>query len=84
MIESLPRGVPYPAITICNPNGYDAGEYIRAVFDNFEFRCKSGSDQCNKSSLLREDFPGFSNPSHSGGTVSMVFSKSANYADAPG
>ena len=83
MIESLPRGVPYPAITICNPNGYDIGEYIRAVFNNFEFRCKSGTDQCNKSSLLREDFPGFSNPSHSGGMVSP-FSKSANYADAPG
>lgn len=31
------REVPYPAITICNSNGYDVGEYIRAIFDNFEF-----------------------------------------------
>ena len=67
---SLPaREVPYPAITICNPNGYDVGEYIRAVFDNFEFSCESGSDHCEKSRLLRADYPGFSNQSHSGGMV---------------
>ena len=28
----------YPAITICNPNGFDVGEYIRAVYDNFQYR----------------------------------------------
>ena len=55
------REVPYPAITICNPNGYDVGEYIRAVFDNFEFTCEKG--KCDKSKLLREDFPGFSSAS---------------------
>ena len=60
MIESTIREVPYPAITICNPNGYDVGEYIRAVFDNFEFSCESGTDGCNKSRLLRADFPGYS------------------------
>ena len=60
MIESPIREVPYPAITICNAKGYDVGEYIRAVFDNFEFSCESGTDGCEKSRLLRADFPGYS------------------------
>ena len=62
------RGVPYPAITICNPNGYDVGQYIRAVFDNFEFSCERG--KCEKSRLLRTDFPGLS--SESGYAVSNI------------
>ena len=62
------REVPYPAITICNPNGYDVGQYIRAVFDNFEFSCESG--KCEKSRLLRTDFPGLS--SESGYAVSNI------------
>ena len=66
MMESSLREVPYPAITICNPNGHDVGEYIRAVFDNFEYSCES--DKCEKSRLLRTDFPGFS--SESGAAVS--------------
>lgn len=65
------REVPYPAITICKQNGYNVGEYIRAVFDNFEFSCESGSDECEKSRLLRADFPGFSNAS--GGAVSTFW-----------
>ena len=31
--------VPFPAITICNEHGFDVGEYIRAVFDNFQYSC---------------------------------------------
>ena len=50
--------LPYPAITICNKNGYDVGEYLRAVFDNFEYGCKDGD--CEKSSLLRSHFPEYS------------------------
>ena len=64
------KEVPYPAITICNPNSYDVGEYIRAVFDNFEYSCKM--DKCAKSRSLRTDFPGFSDESHSGGMVRQV------------
>ena len=43
-----------------NPNGYDVGEYIRAVFDNFEYSCTSNSEECKKSELLRAHFPGWS------------------------
>ena len=43
----------HPAITICNPNGYDVGEYLRAVFDNFEY------NDLNSSKLLRSHFPGY-------------------------
>ena len=44
----------HPAITICNPNGYDVGEYLRAVFDNFEY------SNIDASETLRSHFPGFS------------------------
>ncbi len=27
----------YPAITVCKEDRYDVGEYIRAVFDNFQY-----------------------------------------------
>ena len=63
------REVPYPAITICNPKGYDVGEYIRAIFDNFEFSCEKG--KCDSSpGSLRADFPGFS--SESGALVNHI------------
>ena len=55
--------VPYPAITICNENGFDfdVGQYIRAVFDNFEYSCFKGEGHnCNKAELLRSHFPGYS------------------------
>ncbi len=29
--------VDFPALTLCNPNHADTGEYVRAVFNNFEF-----------------------------------------------
>ena len=44
----------HPAITICNPNGYDVGEYLRAVFDNFEYSNHKSSEN------LRSHFPGYS------------------------
>ncbi len=31
--------LPYPAISICKSSKYDASEYLRAVFDNFEYTC---------------------------------------------
>ena len=43
----------HPAITICNPNGYDVGEYLRAVFDNFEY------GNLSESEMLRSHFPGY-------------------------
>ena len=47
----------YPAITVCNRHKYDVGEYIRAVFDNFELRCSSAiPGDCNKTAAMREDF----------------------------
>jgi hypothetical protein len=39
----------HPAITVCKENGiYDVGEYIRAVFNNFQFACNESisSDSC--------------------------------------
>ena len=45
----------HPAITICSPNGHDVGEYLRAVFDNFEYSNLSASEK------LREHFPGYGN-----------------------
>lgn len=65
------RDIPYPAITICNPNGFDVGEYIRAVFDNFEYSCVRNNDECQKSELLRAHFPGLS--SMSDGTAVSPF-----------
>ena len=54
----------HPAITICKPNGiYDVGEYLRAVFDNFQFTCKSdtASDSCQSAELLRAHYSTYSN-----------------------
>ena len=28
----------YPAITVCKPNAFDSGEYVRAVFNNFQYK----------------------------------------------
>ena len=52
--------VPYPAITICNENGFDVGQYIRAVFDNFQYSCSMGErHDCGETELLRSHFPGY-------------------------
>ena len=54
----------HPAITICKPNGiYDVGEYLRAVFDNFQFSCQSDrdSDSCLAAKLLRDHYSTYSN-----------------------
>lgn len=29
--------VDFPALTLCNPRGHDVGEYVRSVFNNFDF-----------------------------------------------
>ena len=49
--------VPYPAITICNKNGKNVGEYLRAVFDNFQYACSEYGGDCEKTKLLRSHFP---------------------------
>ena len=40
----------HPAITICKPNGIsNAGDYVRAVFNNFEYSnagCDAGGTNC--------------------------------------
>ena len=47
----------YPAITICKENGlYDPGEYIRPVFNLFQYACKVGDDSCKNSEILREHY----------------------------
>ena len=54
----------HPAVTICKPNGiYDVGEYLRAVFDNFQFSCQSDtdSDSCQAANLLRDHYSTYSN-----------------------
>ena len=53
----------HPAITICKPNGiYDVGEYLRAVFNNFQFSCKSDkeSESCQAVNLLRSHYTAYS------------------------
>ena len=53
--------VPYPSITICNPKGYDASEYLRAVFDNFQYSCGDITNPtgCEQSKTLRSHFPAY-------------------------
>ncbi len=46
----------YPAITFCNPKGYDTGEYTRAVFNNFAFSEKEPPTDSSKSKPLRDAF----------------------------
>jgi hypothetical protein len=31
------REVDFPAVTFCNPQGHNAGEYVRNIFGNFVF-----------------------------------------------
>ena len=53
----------HPAVTICKPNGiFDVGEYLRAVFDNFQFSCKSGNgtESCRGDMLLRDHYSTYS------------------------
>ena len=53
--------LPFPAITVCNEHGFDVGQYIRAVFDNFQHSCVKGYN-CNETELLRSHFPGYFGP----------------------
>ena len=50
--------LPFPAITICNENGFDIGQYIRAVFDNFQYSCYKDHN-CSEVELLRSHFSGY-------------------------
>ena len=63
--------LPYPSITICNKNGYDVGEYLRAIFDNFEYSCKEGD--CEETRLLRSHFPEFSSRQHTNASEQFMY-----------
>ena len=48
--------VAYPAITICKDGtNFDSGDYVRAVFDNFQSTCDSDAS-CAEIELLRSHF----------------------------
>ena len=55
----------FPAITVCKGRPYDVGEYLRAVFDSFEWVCEApeGGKNCgpgdNSSTLLRDHYHAF-------------------------
>jgi hypothetical protein len=51
------QGVDFPAVTLCNPNGHDTGEYVRAIFNNFEFLEKNVMP--TKSARLKKMFKSF-------------------------
>jgi hypothetical protein len=49
----------HPAITVCKENSiYDVGEYIRAVFNNFQFACNESisSESCQSTTMLRNHY----------------------------
>ncbi len=47
----------YPAVTVCRRGRHDVGEYIRAVFDNFEFACDEDvAGSCNASDRIRKEY----------------------------
>ena len=55
LIESFSKPVtdiPFPAITLCNEQGLDTGEYVRNVFNNLAFT----EDEGSKSVALKEGF----------------------------
>ena len=48
--------VTYPAITICKDStNFDTGDYVRAVFDNFQSTCSSDAS-CAEIELLRSHY----------------------------
>ena len=50
----------YPAITICKEKGlYDPGEYIRPVFNQFQFACSYGDKLCDETALLKDHYQNF-------------------------
>jgi hypothetical protein len=51
------QGVDFPAVTLCNPNGHDTGEYVRAIFNNFQFLEKH--DKTTKSARAKKMFDFF-------------------------
>ena len=66
-IESFTLSVtelPYPAITICKKKGlYDPGEYLRAVFNQFQYAYrKYDKGSCNDTALLRSHYRNFVSP----------------------
>ena len=56
--------LPYPAITICKKNGlYDPGEYLRAVFNQFQYAYRKDDERsCYETKNLRDDYKNFVSP----------------------
>ncbi len=48
----------FPAVTVCRNKKYDVGEYLRAIYNNFEYSCSESlaSPSCLRTAKLREDF----------------------------
>ena len=47
----------YPSVTICKEKGlYDPGQYLRPIFNQFQFSCRDGDGSLNKTELLREHY----------------------------
>ncbi len=46
----------FPSVTFCNPNSYDSGEYVRAVFNNLAFHEEKPVTDESKSKPLRDAF----------------------------
>ena len=52
--------LPYPAITICKKRGHDPGEYLRAVFNQFQYAYrKDEAGSCDKTADLRDHYRSF-------------------------
>ena len=49
----------YPAITMCNRRGHNSGEYVRAVFNNFDFLVKEADVKKTEVQELRKSFKDF-------------------------
>ena len=52
--------LPFPAITICKSGSGDAGDYVRAIYNNFQFKCNSPAS-CESRKLLGDHFYGYAN-----------------------
>ena len=51
----------FPSVTFCNPDSYDSGEYVRAVFNNLAFYEEKPVTAESKSKPLRDAFKDFFN-----------------------
>ena len=52
--------LPFPAITICKTSDGDPGDYVRAVYNNFLFKCND-TTSCESRKLLGDHFTAYAN-----------------------